>query len=164
MTLNEHFITEQSETSDNRPYKSSTILPETFFEHDNPETIQHNLNGEFDQFQDQEDTPQEEKHEYALQEQPTFQHDPRTHEQQNTILFQNLSDRSDITTNIQPSLIITTGSNLIDIPVRQITEPQHNNQNQDDIFTISTSNTNTKQPFQTQQSSISNKYSNKTTT
>ena len=92
-------------------------------------------------------TPQEEQYGDASHEQSIIQHDPITHEQHNTITIQNLPDPSDVTTNNQPSLTNTTGSNFLDIHVRQITEHKHKNQNQDDTSTKLISNTNITQPL-----------------
>ena len=87
-------------------------------------------------------TPQENLYEDAPQEQSTSQHNTTTHEQQRTLDIQNLSNPSNVITNIQPSLTITTDPNLLDIPTRHLTEHERNTQQIDDTSTISTSKTN----------------------
>ena len=83
-------------------------------------------------------------------EQSIAQRSPRSHEQQLTVTIQNRPDSPDVTTNNEPSLTITTDPNLLDKHVRQMTEQERNNQQPDDAFSISLSNTNIKQPLQTQ--------------
>ena len=100
MNLDEHFITEQPETTDNIPYTSSKVISETSFDEGNAEILQQNLNDQYgDPIQDQEETPQEKQYEDAPQEQPIRQHDTSKHEQLNTITIQYLPDPSDVTTN-----------------------------------------------------------------
>ena len=77
----------------------------------------------------------------ASQEQQLIQLESITNEQQqNTTTVQNLSDRSEVITINLSSLTFTTGSSLLHNPVRQITENESNNHNQDDTSILSTSN------------------------
>ena len=49
--LYEYLITEQPETSDNRPYTSSNVISETTFDNDNLERLQHLNDTDEDPFQ-----------------------------------------------------------------------------------------------------------------
>ena len=114
-----NFYYRTNETSDNRPYTFSNLMSATSFDNDNLETIQTHLNDtDEDPFQDQQGISQEDQYEDAPQEQPLAQHNTITPQQENTLTIQNFSDQSDVITNNQPSLTVTTDSNLLDIPVR----------------------------------------------
>ena len=142
------FQVEHSEISDSRPYTTSHILPQTQREEHNPSTHQ-----EPQQFNkllyQQPDTT-------ALQNVP----DPSE-----TATIQNVSELSDITINNPQNLTKTNDSNILQIPVHDITQNPNNNQDQNDTIldtnqditsTLSTSNTTITQQFQTQQTSPQN--------
>ena len=139
------FLVEHSEISDSRPYTTSHILFETPLEEHNP-----TINQKPQQFNI---VP------YRQQDTTTLQNIPDPSE---TALIQNVSELSDITIKNPQSRTITNDSNIIQIPVHDITQNPINdlnqndtthNTNQDNTSTLSISNTHITQKFLTQQTS-----------
>ena len=92
---------------------------------------------------------------YQQQDTTTLQNIP---DPSGTATMQNVSEFFDITINIPKSPTKTNYSNILQIPVHDITQNTINDQNQtdtthdtkqDNIFTLSTSNTHITQQFQT---------------
>ena len=69
-----------------------------------------------------------------------------------TLTVQNVSKLSDTTTNIPQSFTVTNDSNVLQIPVRNVTQNTKNDQSQKNTSTLSALNTTVTQPFQTQPS------------
>ena len=67
-----------------------------------------------------------------------------------TLTVQNVSELSDTTTITPQSFTVTSDSNVIQSPVRNITQNTKTDQNQNNTSTLSTLNTTVTQPFQTQ--------------
>ena len=167
INLDDIFITEYSETSDNRPYITSNISPETTPEEQNcyvlPQYTRQNTvrSGQDDHvnfFQTQE----------PHQLNPLYPHLPQASAIQQlnpseTATIQNASEFSEETVqtvqNTQ-SLTITNDSNLIQVPTYNITPHQTNTQNQTNTSStiqgytsiLSSSHINVTQPSQTQRS------------
>ena len=142
---------DNSETSDNRPYTASTIIFETSFEKDDHDISQ--LNPYHIQiFQNQESLQLNivpDQH----QDTTTFQNLPDFFD---TLTVQNVSELSATNTKNPESFTLTIDSNVLQIPVRNVTQNTNNNQNQDNTSTLTTSNTTVTQPFQIQQPSPRN--------
>ena len=167
INLDDNFTTEYSETSDNRPYITSNISPETTPEEQNfcvlphytrQNTVQSGQDDLVNLFQNQE----------PHQLNPLYPQLPQASDIQQlnpseTATIQNASEFSEQTVqtvqNTQ-SLTITNDPNLIQVPTHNITPDQTNNQNQnntlsttqDNTSILSTSHTNVTQPSQTQRS------------
>ena len=121
-----NFTLERSETSDSRPYTTSSIISEPSFSEYNPNTIQQDTGQNILHFNKDDTTElfqnQEPQHFNIIpdpqQDTTTLQKIPDPFE---TATIQNVSERSDITMNIPQSLTITNDSNIL-----QILVPQHN--------------------------------------
>ena len=165
--LDDKFITEYFETSDNRPYITSNISPETTPEEQNfyvlpdytrQNTVQSGQDDLVNLFQNQE----------PHQLNPLYPQSPQVSDIQQlnpseTATKQNASEFSEETVQVvqnTQSLTIANDSNLIQVPTHNITPEQTNNQNQnntlsttqDNTSNLSTSHTNVTQPSQTQRS------------
>ena len=167
INLDHKFITDYSETSDNRPYITSNISPETTSEEQTsivvPQyTRQHSVQSE------QEDLANFFQNQEPYQLNSLYTQLPQASDIQQlipseTATIQNASDFSEETVptvqNTQ-SLTITNDSNLIQVPTHIIAQVETNNQNQDNTLSttqdntsiLSTSHTNVTQPFLTQRS------------
>ena len=165
-----NFILDNSETSDSRPYATSKIISEPSFDEYNPNLLRHDTGqNTLHFFQDD--------HRKLFQNQELQQFNIVPEQQQETTTLQNVADPSetatiqnvselsDITVNNTQKFTITNESNIIQIPVHNITQNTINDQNQNvtthntnqvNNSTLSTSNTHIPQPFQTQQTSPRN--------
>ena len=165
--LDNDFIVTHSETSDNRPYITSNTSPETTQAEQTsnivpPNTreysIQQEPEGFVNLFQDQQPHQLNQLYPQLPQTSDTPQLNPFE-----TAAVQNeteSSEESEPTVQNTQSITITNDSNLVQIPIHNITLNQNNNPNQDNTsstiqdntFILSTSPTNTTQPSQTQRS------------
>ena len=171
INLDHNFITDYFETSDNRPYITSNISPETTPEEQTSNVVsqytrQHSVQSEQDDlvnlFHNQE----------PHQLNPLYPQLPQAFDIQQlnpseTATIQNASEISEETVqtvqNTQ-SLTTTNDSNLIQVPTHNVIPDETNNQNQDNTLStfqdntsiLSTSHTNVTQPFQTQRSTRQN--------
>ena len=128
--LNDDFL-KHSETSDSRPYKFSIITSQY-----NHPIVQEN----------------QDENENNLHEQHLIQDENLTaDQQQNTHPMQNITEVLEETITKPPSLTVTTGSYVLNVAVRQITENDNRSLNQDDASTLSTLKTNNTQKHQTRQ-------------
>ena len=180
INLYHNFITDYSETSDNRPYITSNTSyvtsPETTPEAPEEQTSnvvpqyirQHSVQSE------QEDLANFFQNPKPHQLNPLYPQLPQASDIQQlnpseTATIQNASEFSEETVqtvqNTQ-SLTITNDSNLIQVPTHYITQDETNNQNQDNTLSTtqgntsisSTSHTNVTQPSQTSQRSPRQNY------
>ena len=146
------FNIEHSETSNNRPYTTPNLISEPLLDKYSPHILQH-------------DTGQNILHNNQDDNTKFFQN-PKTSQFNNvpdpseTATIQNVSEISEETTNNPQSFTITDDSNIVLIPVHNITQTLVNDQtpndtihntNQDNTSTLSTSNTLTTQELQPQQ-------------
>ena len=155
INLDHNFITEHFETSDNRPYLTTNISPETISEEQlsnvlpqftRQNTVQLDQDNLVNLFHTQ--TPQ--------QLNPIYLQIPQVSDLQHinpseTATIHNSSERSEDTEQPEEqteqtvqntqSLTITNDSNLIQIPVHNITTEETTNQNQDTTSTITQDNT-----------------------
>ena len=152
---------EHSETSDSRPYTTSNIISETSFEGYDQNILQSNQDDNTEIFQNPEPQqsntlPDQQQSITALQKLPDIC---------DTATIQAVSDLSDVTINVPQSFTITSDSNVLQIPIHNITQNTNNdsnkndtinNSNQDNTSTLSTANTYISQPSQTQQPSPQN--------
>ena len=167
INLDHNFITDYSETSDNRPFITSNISPEITPVEQTSNVVtqytrQHSVQSEQDDFINLFQNPE------PHQLNPLYPQLPQVSDIQQlnpseTATIQNASEFSEETVqtvqNTQ-SLTITNDSNLIQIPTRSITSDGTNNQNQDNTLSttqdntsvLSTSHTNITQPSHTQTS------------
>ena len=167
INLDHNFITDYSETSDNRPYITSNISPEITPEEQTSNVVpqytrRHSVQSE------QEDLTNIFQNPEPHQLNPLYPKLPQASDIQQinpseTATIQNASEFSEETVqtvqNTQ-SLTITNYSNLIQVPTHNITQDETNNQNQDNTLStsqdntsvLSTSHTNITQPSQTQAS------------
>ena len=156
-----------TETSDNRPYITSNISPETTPEEQISNVVpqytrQHSVQSE------QKDLANLLQNQEPHQLNPLYPQLPQASDIQQfypskTATIQNASEFSEETVqtvqNTQ-SITITNDSNLIQVPTHNITQDETNNQNQDNTLSttqdntsiLSTSHTNVTQPSQTQRS------------
>ena len=134
ITLDHNFITDYSETSDNRPYITSNISPEITPEEQTsivvPQyTRQHSIQSE------QEDIDKLFQNQEPHQLNPLYPQLPQASDKQQlhpfeTDTIQNASELSEETVqNVQntQSLTITNDSNLIQVPTHNITSDETNN-------------------------------------
>ena len=166
INLDHTFLVEHSETSDNRPFITSNISPETFPEEPNSNVVtqynrQHSVQSEQDDFIKLFRNPEPHQlnplYPQLLQVSDIQQLNPSE-----IATIQNASEFSEETVQTTQSHTITNDSNLIQVPSHKITQDETNNQNhdntlsttQDNTSLLSTSHTNTTQPSQTQASSI----------
>ena len=168
--LDTSFIVEHSETSDSRPYTTTNLLSQTSLVEYNPNTLQHNTGQNLLHLNQDENIelapPQDPQqlnivsHQY--QDTNILQNES---DQSETVTIQNVSEISDATLNNSHSVTITDDSNAIQIPVHHITQHittdpnqynPNNNPDQENISTLSTSNTHLTQPLQTQHPSPRN--------
>ena len=167
INLDHTFFVEHSETSDNRPYITSNISPETTPEEQTSNVVpqytrQHSVQSEQYDFVNLFQNP--EPHQLnPLYPQLSEVSDIQQLNTSETATIQNASKFSEETVqtvqNTQ-SLTITNDSNLIQVPTHNITQDETNNQNedntlnttQDNTSVLSTSHTNITQPSQTQAS------------
>ena len=167
INLDHNFITEYSETSDNRPYITSNISPEPTPEEQNfsvlphyirQNTVQSGQDDLVDFFQNQEPHQLNSLYPQLPQASDVQQLNPSE-----TATIQNASEFSEETVQTvqyTQSLPITNDSNFIQVPTHNITPDQTNNQHQDNTLSttqgnisfLSTSHTNVTQPSQTQRS------------
>ena len=167
INLDHTVLVEHSETSNNIPFITSNISPETTPEEQNSNgvpqyTRQHSVQSEQDDFINLFQNPE------PHQLNPLYPQLPQVSDIQQlnpseTATIQNASEFFEETVqtvqNTQ-SLTITNGSNLIQVPTHNITQDETNNQNQDNTLSttqhntsvLSTSHTNITQPSQTQAS------------
>ena len=166
INLDHNFFVEHSETSDNRPYTTSNVLPEPTLEEHNLNTIPHytqqntvQLNQ--DDFMDHLQTQQSQQLNPILAQQ---QQDPATL-QLNPSETGKIQNASEKTVHNTQSFTLISDSNLIQVPIHDTTQNTTDNQtqnditqstNQDNTSTLSKSYTNITQPFQTQQTSPQN--------
>ena len=167
-----NFISEHFETSDNRPYFTTNISPETISEEQSSHVVPHFTRQNTVQF-DQDNlvnlfhtqTPQQSN---RLSPQIFQTSDLQHINPSETVTIQNTSELSDETEQPEEqteqtvqntqSLTITTDSNLIQIPTHHITTDETPNQNQDttsntthdNTSVLSFSHTNITQSSQTQ--------------
>ena len=175
INLDHNFITEHSETSDNRPYITTNVSPETtpeertsntlpqYIRQDTVQLQQDNITHFFQSQEPQQLNPLYPQLIQTFYEQPVNPSETTTAHPSETATTQNVSELSGETTptvqNTQ-SFTIPNDSNLIQVPTHNITHDETNNQNQDDtlnktqdnISVLSTSPTNVTQPSQTQTS------------
>ena len=158
INLDNNCITDYFETSDNRPYFTSHIPPETTPEEQTLNVIpqytrQHSIQSE----EEQEDLDN------PLYPQLTQTPDTQQINPSETVTLQNTSEsseESEQTVQNTQSFTITNDSNLIQVPIHKINPDQTNDPNQNTTFTLtqdntsllSTSNTNVTQPSQVQPS------------
>ena len=147
---------EHSELSDNRRYTSTIIISETSLKYDqhilqsdiDPKILQLNLDQNTDFFQ----SPQPQQHNITHdQQQDTTLQNIQDSSDADTI--QNVSKLSDINTNNPQSFTITNDSNVLQVPVRQVTQNTNDDLTQANTSTLSLSHTNINQPLQIQQTS-----------
>ena len=165
-----NFILERSETSDSRPHTNSDIISEPSLNEYNLNILQHDTGQNTLHF-NKDDTTElfqnQEPQQFNIIPDPqhvttTLQNVPDPSE---TATKQNISELSDETVNNTQSFTITNASNILNIPLRDITpdpirdqtqnDTTHNT-NQDNTSILSTSNSNITQEFQTQQTSPRN--------
>ena len=144
INLDHNFITEYSETSDNRPYITTNVSPETTPEEQTSNTLpqcirQDTVKLEQDKithlFQSQEPQQLNLLYPQLIQtsdQQPVNPSETTTAHPSETATTQNVSELSEETTptvqNTQ-SFTITNYSNLIQVPTHNITHDETNNQN-----------------------------------
>ena len=168
INLDHTFLVEHSETSDNRPFITSNISPDTTPEEQTSNvelqyTRQHSVQSE------QEDLANFFQNPEPHQLHPLYPQLPQIPDIQQanpseTATIQNASEFSEETIQNTQSFTITNDSNLIQVPTHNITQDEINNQNQDNTLSttqdntsvLSTSHTNITQPSQTQTSSRQN--------
>ena len=135
--LNSDYIIEQLETSDNRPYMNllqkitkdhEKVLSETSANRPNINLFQDNI----------------------TDDEPVFQRQPTTPQQPSQVTHGTAESVQDILTN-QPNTSITTDSNDIQIPTRNITEHTDHIFNQENPSTLSVTKTIDTQPPQSHQ-------------
>ena len=152
-----NFFKEHSETSDNCPYTSPNFTSELLPDEHNPHSVQLD-SGTRILHTNQDDTTEI----YPNQETIHFTNMPDPSE---TDTIQNVSELSEETTNNPQSITITDDSNIIQIPVHNITQTLVNDQtsndtihntNEDNTSTLSTSNTLATQELQPQQTMLQN--------
>ena len=167
INLDDNFITDYSETSDNRPYITSNISTETTPEEQTYNVVpqytrQHSVQSEQDDlvnlFQNQKPHQLNPRYPQLPQASDTQQLNPSE-----TTKLQNVSEFFEETVqtvqNTQ-SLTITNDSKLIQVPTHIVTPDEAKSQNQDNTLITtqdntsisSTSHTNVTQPSQTQRS------------
>ena len=164
INLDHTFLVEHSETSDNRPFITSDISPETTPEEQTsnlelPYNRQHSVQSEQEDlttlFQIQNLT----KYSNYIHRIPQVS-DIRQTNTSETATIQNTSEFSGKTIQNTQSFTITNDTNLIQVATHNITQDEFNNQNQDNPLSttqdktsvLSTANTNITQPSQTQAS------------
>ena len=170
INLDNNCITDYFETSDNRPYFTSHIPPETTPEEQISNVVPHYTKQYSVQSEEQEDPDNL----ILFQNQQLYQINPlypqltQTSDTQQlnpskTATLQNTSEsseESEQTVQKTQSLTITNDSNFVQVPTHNINPDQTCDPNQNTIFTInqnntsilSTSNTNVTQPSQVQPS------------
>ena len=172
INVDHNFITDFSETSDNRSYITSNISPETTPEEQTSNVVpqyirQHSIQSE------QEDLANLFQNPEPHQLNPLYPQLPQASDIQQlnpseTATIHNVSEFSEKekkeetvqTAQNTQSLTITNDSNLIQVPTHNITQDETNNQNQDNTLSttqdntsiLSTSHSNVSQPSQTQRS------------
>ena len=167
INLDHTFLVEHSESSDNRPFITSNISPETTPEVQTSDVVsqytrQHSIRSEQDDFINFFQNPEPHQLNPQYPQLPQVSDIQQLHPSE-TATIQNASEFSEETVqsvqNTQ-NLTITNDSNLIQVPTHNITQDETNNQNQDntlsttqdDTSVLSTSHTNITQPSQTQAS------------
>ena len=168
INLDHTFLVEHSETSDNRPFITSNISPETTPEEQTsivelPYTRQHSVQSQ------QEDLANLFQNPEPHQLHPLYPQLPQVSDIQQanpseTATIQNASEFSEETIQNTQSFTITNDSNLIQVPTHNITQDEVDNQNQDNPLSttqdntsvLSTSHTNITQPSETQASPCQN--------
>ena len=151
INLDHIFITEHSETSDNRPYIITNVSPDTTPEEQTSSTLPQYIRQDTVQleqdnithlFQSQELPQVKALYPQLIQtpdEKPLNPSETTTTHPSETAITQNVSELSEETTpNVQntQSFTITNDSNLIQVPTHNITHDETNNQNQGDILNI----------------------------
>ena len=168
VNLDHTFLVKHSETSDNRPFITSNISPETTPEKQTSNvelhyTRQHSVQSE------QEDLANLFQNPEPHQLHPLYPQVPQVSDIQQanpseTATIQNASEFSEETIQNTQSFTITNDSNLIQVPTHNITQDEIDNQNQNNPLSttqyntsvLSTSHTNITQPSQTQASTRQN--------
>ena len=170
INLDQNCITDYIETSDNRPYFTSNIPPETTPEEQTSNVVPQYTRQYSVQSEEQEDLDNlnlfQNQQPYQLN--PLYQQLTQTSDTQQlnpsaTATLQNTSDsseESEQTVQNTQSLTITNDSNLIQVPTHNINPDQTNDPNQNTTFTtirdntsiLSISHTNVTQPSQVQPS------------
>ena len=163
-------ITDCFETSDNRPYFTSTISPETTTEEQISKVVPQYTRQYSVQSEEQEDLDnlnlfqnQQPYQTNPLYPKPTQTSDTQQLNPSETVTLQNISEsseESEQTVQNTQSFTITNDSNLIQVPTHNFNPDQTNDPNHNTTFTIiqdntsllSTSNTNVTQPSQVQPS------------
>ena len=143
-------ITTHSETSDNRPYITSNISPETTPEEQTSNVVPH-YPREYSIQPEQEDYVRIFQNQQPHQSNPLYPQLPQTSDTpqlkpSETATLQNTSEFSEESEqNVQntQSLTITNDSNPIQIPTHNITSNQTNNPNQDNTSSTIQDNTST---------------------
>ena len=162
--MDHNFITDYSETSNNRPYITSSISPETTPEEQTSNVVpqytrQHSVQSEQENFANLFQNPE------SHQLKPLYPQVPKISDIQHmnpseTVTIQMASEFSEETVQNTQSFTETNDSNIIQVPTHKITQDETNNQNQDNTLSItqdntsvlSTSHTNNTQPSQIQAS------------
>ena len=132
--LNSCFLIEQSETSDNRPY--TNLLHNTTDNHENVLSETPTNRSNINLFQDN-----------TIDDEPVIQRQPTTPQQPSQVTHDTAESVQDILTN-PPKTSITTDSNAIQIPTRNITEHTDHIFNPENPSTLSVTNTIDTQPPQ----------------
>ena len=147
-----NFFIEHSERSVNRPYTNSNFTSEPSSDEHNPHILQYDTGHNISHNNQNETTEL-----FQNQETTLFNTIPDSSE---TATIQNASEFSQETTNDPQSITITDDSNILQIPVHNITQTHINdhtpndtthNPNQDNTSILSTSNTLTTHELQPQQ-------------
>ena len=129
-----NFILEHSGTSDSRPYATSDIFSEPSFDENYPNILQQDTGQNMLHF-NQDDTTElfqnQEPQQFNIvpdqqQDTTTLQNVPDPSE---TATIQKVSELSDVIVNNTQSLTITNDSNILQLPVRNITQNPITDQN-----------------------------------
>ena len=165
INLDHTFLVEHSKTSDNRPFDTSDIFPETTSEEQTSNvellyTRQHSEQSEQEDLATLFQNPEPHPLVHPLYPSLPQVSDIQQANPSETATIQIASEFSEETVQKSQSFTITDDSNLIQIPTHNITQNEINNQNQDNTLTttqdntsvLSTSHTNFTQPSQTQAS------------
>ena len=140
ITFDNTSLVEHSEKSDSRPYLTSNIISDPFFEEYDQDTLQPNQDDNTERFQNTE-TPQNAEPQH-LNTIPHQRQDLTT--QQNltspsdTVTLQIISELSDSTINNTQRVTINTESIVLQIPIHRITPNTNNDPNQVTQMTIET--------------------------
>ena len=154
-----NFITDYSETSDNRPYITSNISPETTPEDQTSNVVTQNTRQHSVQ-SEQDDLVNFFQYQEPHQLIPLYSQLPQVFDIQQLNPSETATIQTVQTVQNTQSLTITNDSRFTQVPTQNITPDETNNQNQDNILSttqdstsiLSTSHTNVTQPSQTQRS------------